>query len=353
SSLHDGDLAKWGDPASGTIVDSTYYEGWGWIYSYVWTMPIHPVSPIDTTPVQGPFCGAVGTEGCEAIAANSNRFVAWATGCTVERGYWDIAEAGNRVTYGNDTMAIGPVDINDNLNVVSLGDGGVATLTFSKPIKNGAGFDFAVFENSFDDHFLELAFVEVSSDGVRFVRFPATSLSPTTSQIGAYGPVDPTFINNLAGKYRKGYGTPFNLDDIADSVGIDLNHITHVRVVDVVGTINPQYATYDAFGHIVNDPYPTNGYNGGFDLAGVGIINQDMEGIEGMGGGLLLTVYPNPATERITVSGAEGTVLLYDMTGRLVKQQEVDGTAVIGLQGIPRGVYILKVGESTCKIVVK
>ena len=54
--------------------------------------------------------------------------------------------------------------------ILSLGDGGEATLTFSTPISNGQGADFAIFENSFSATFLELGLVEVSSDGQNFVR---------------------------------------------------------------------------------------------------------------------------------------------------------------------------------------
>ena len=42
--LADGDLNLWADAAAGTVVDSSYYEGWGWSYSYRYTMPIEPVS---------------------------------------------------------------------------------------------------------------------------------------------------------------------------------------------------------------------------------------------------------------------------------------------------------------------
>ena len=32
------------------------------------------------------------------------------------------------------------------------------------------------------------------------------SLTPTETQMGSFGEVDPTMINNLAGKYQIGYG---------------------------------------------------------------------------------------------------------------------------------------------------
>jgi len=47
-----------------------------------------------------------------------------------------------------------------------------------------------------------------------------------------------------------------------------------VKVIDVIGTIDPQYASRDSFGNIVNDPYPTPFGSCGFDLDAVGVINQ-------------------------------------------------------------------------------
>ena len=81
--------------------------------------------------------------------------------------------------------------------IVSLGDAGVAVLTFSTPIRNGQGPDFAVFENAFSNTFLELALVEVSSDGQNFVRFDAISNTDTTLQIGGFGHVDATNLEHV------------------------------------------------------------------------------------------------------------------------------------------------------------
>lgn len=288
--LHNNDFEKWVEGTTGIKIDSTWVEAYGgyWEYTYVYPMTIHPVSVPDTTgtnpqphPEHGPFCGAVGTEGCDAIDGHSSSIVAWATGVSVVRGLDDIAVPdGPHVIYGSESDAVGPIDFTTT-TAVSLGDGGSATVTFAHPIRNGEGPDFAVFENSFNDYFLELGFVEVSTDGERFVRFPATSLTQTETQI--VSEVDPTFINNLAGKYRVGYGTPFDLEELRDSTGINIDSIVYVRIVDVVGSINPQYATYDAYGHIVNDPYPTsdptgNWRSGGFDLTGVAVMYENTNG---------------------------------------------------------------------------
>ena len=361
--LTNGDFEKWADPAAGVVVDSTYWEGYGWGYTYVYPMAITPVSVPDTAttpddpviPDHGPFCGPAGTEGSNAIAGNSDLFVAWATGITLQRGPDNIAVPNSPLaTYGDDTMALGPVVMTDNLKVVSLGDGGMATLTFAQPITNGDGPDFAVFENGFDDYFLELAFVEVSSDGNRFVRFPATSLTQTETQATR---LDPTFINNLAGKYRMGYGTPFDLEELRDSTGINIDSITHVRIIDVVGSIDPQYATYDAFGHIVNDPWPTAGYgSSGFDLDAVGVIHQ-LDPQQSIADALQVVsaLWPNPTADVIHISldrASEAT--LYDLTGRHVNTYTLAaGSNTLNLSDLNAGVYMLRVEGTACKIVKK
>lgn len=308
---------------------------------------------------QGPFCGPVGTEGCNAIGTDSSAIVAWATGITVERGPIDISTPGSPLaSFGDDiTIALGKAG-KTTTETVSLGDGGSATLTFDRPIRNGEGPDFAVFENAMlnnttKGYFLELAFVEVSSDGERFVRFPATSLTPDTLQTSTFGDTDPTLINNLAGKYVVGYGTPFDLEELKDSAGLDVNHVTHVRVVDVVGSILPDYATYDAYGHKVNDPWPTAFNSCGFDLSGVAVLHQAGEAVA-EAEGETLRVYPNPATDRVSVCGPDHTspLLLYDAVGRCVMQHPATSQTVgLYLGQLPRGVYTLRVGTSAQRIV--
>ncbi|MEO6833708.1 MAG: hypothetical protein ABI169_15990, partial [Chitinophagaceae bacterium] len=126
--------------------------------------------------------------GTTAISKTSPLFKAWATGCHVQRGLQQINDASfGYATLGDSSSALGAPDG----NVVSLGDGGIATVSFASPIQNGPGFDFAVFENGFanptnpEEAFLELAFVEVSSDGIHFTRFPASSETQDTVQISS------------------------------------------------------------------------------------------------------------------------------------------------------------------------
>lgn len=145
------------------------------------------------------FPGPVGTLGTSAMHTDSSAFVAWGTQCKVIRGYQDISNTSlGYTTVGDSSMVIGKADG----SIVSLGDAGIAIVTFSNPITNGTGNDFAVFENAFNDSFLELAFVEVSSDGINYFRFPPTCNLPTSPQFTNDATMDATKLNNLAGKYR-------------------------------------------------------------------------------------------------------------------------------------------------------
>jgi hypothetical protein len=234
----------------------------------------------------GPYAPAAGEPGSTAIRDDDARFRGWATGFTdLVRGPQNIKQpAGNLASFGVGENALGAADASqsEQFNVVSLGDGGRITLTFAQGIGNGPGADFAVFENGFDKTFLELAFVEVSSDGTNFFRFPAFSLTQTTTQTGSFGAVDPTNIHNLAGKYEVGYGVPFDLADLGVQPGLDLQHVTHVRMVDVIGIVEPAYASRDSQGRIINDPWPTTFESGGFDLDAVGVINLPEPGCAGL-----------------------------------------------------------------------
>ncbi|MEO8614021.1 MAG: hypothetical protein ABI600_02685 [Luteolibacter sp.] len=226
----------------------------------------------------GPYPPAAGQPGSDAISAADSRFSVWATDSVVERGPTEIGYPGSTLaTYGTDAAATGTSDANPNspYPVVSLGDGGTATLEYSQPFGDVPGPDFAVFENGFASSFLELAHVEVSSDGVNFFRFPSTSLTAASTTPGTGGSVDPSNIRNLAGKYLAGFGTPFDLAELRNvSPLLDIQRITHVRVIDVIGTNDPALASFDAAGHIVIDPYPTPYFSGGFDLDAVGAFSQ-------------------------------------------------------------------------------
>ncbi len=91
-----------------------------------------------------------------------------------------------------------------SFDVYKLGNGGSITLGFSGgAITDAPGPDFIVFANPFyvsgnpNADYAELSFVEVSTDGVHFVRFP--DYSSTISDPGPYGNINPGNISGFAG----------------------------------------------------------------------------------------------------------------------------------------------------------
>ena len=306
------------------------------------------------------FAPEAGVAGTTAMHADSSAFVAWATGIEVERGPMNIADPSlGLASFGPDlSVVLGKPG--GTMDVISLGDGGSATLTFASPIYNGPGPDFAVFENGLvnaQDNticFLELAFVEVSSDGVNFFRFPAVSKVQDTEQLGGFDCIHASLIHNFAGKYAVFYGTPFDLDEVEDNALLNKNKITHVRIIDVIGNIDPEYASYDSEGHAVNDPWPTPFNSCGFDLDAVGVIydiahydvpENQMEAV---------AVYPNPVKDRMTVQAENlQSVEVYNLVGQLVMTST---SSVIDMNDMNEGIYFVRVmadGKTVTKRVVK
>ena len=341
--VKNGDIIKWGDESCG-IADTNF--------NYIWTTPIQAVSTISSDVTL--FDGIVGSDDFIAISFDDPAILGWATSCQVTRGYQDIANPLVLSSYGNEQNAIGAATTSTT-EVVSLGDNGSAVLTFNTPISNGIGYDFAIFENSLNDIFLELAFVEVSSDGVNFYRFPAVSNTQIITQIGNSSTVDARYIHNLAGKHRSGWGTPFDLDDLAGYTNLNTNQITHIRIVDAVGSINPHYGTTDRYGKIINDPYPTDFASGGFDLGGVAILNGWTPSGISENNHLQINVYPNPCTDFVMIDNQEGkSVILYNALGQVIMNFTIKNSQEkILMKDLNSGVYFLQVGASMKKIIKK
>ena len=303
------------------------------------------------------FPPPAGQEGTTAIHKDSTDIIAWATNSVVVRGYSDISVPDSGfVFFGEDQNATG---YSDNL-IVSLGDGGYATLTFDIPLANGPGTDFAVFENAFLDNFLELAFVEVSSDGIIFFRFDAVSLTQTDTQVETFGYLDATQIHNLAGKYRVEYGTPFDLEELNNIPGLNIDSITHVKIIDVVGCIQDEYSTYDSQGHKVNDPWPTLFPSGGFDLDAVGVIHNVTNAGIIQNNQIQVIIYPNPVEDIIYIKTPPGINLksysVLNLSGKKLFEgwnNRGNGKRSIDVHEFPDGLYFLEMDFGETLVVKK
>ncbi|MGE0560478.1 MAG: T9SS type A sorting domain-containing protein [Flavobacteriales bacterium] len=296
----------------------------------------------------GPYAPPVGQTGSTAIYKDSAVFTAWATYCELNKGWQNIADTSlGKTTIGIDSSALGKSGVN---GLVSLGDGGIATLTFNGFIYNDVGADFAVFENSFDGMFLELAFVEVSSDGINFFRFDAVSLTQDTQQLDNNANMDATNIYNLAGKYRANYGTPFDLDELSGIAGLDISKITHVRIIDVVGSINPLFGTTDNQNNKINDPFPTPFASGGFDLDAVGVIHYSTTSVEELFASQF-NVYPNPFNEVIHIENKSTTEINYqliDIYGKiLISESASTSNFQLSTSNFSKGIYFLTITQDS------
>jgi len=288
------------------------------------------------------FHPAPGNSGTNAIKKDSSCFVGWASGGTIVRGYIDIADTtatasgSNRASFGNLNLALGPAT-GSTTDVVSLGDSGIATLSFDQFIMDGPGYDFAVFENGFTDNYIELGYVEVSSDGIHFFRFPATTEIPLDAQSSNASYTDCRMVNNLAGKYRAGYGTPFDLSELPNDLNLNKMAVKFVRITDVIGAISG-HTSSDQYGTVINDPYPTAFESGGFDLEAIGIINATL-GLNDLQA-FAVSLFPNPATDQVQID-LEGNALiqLYSAEGRQLLTLNHLHSTLLPLENFAPGIY--------------
>jgi len=279
---------------------------------------------------QGPFAPAAGQMGTTAIHKDSSRIKAWAqNGWLERRGWLDIADTTlGLVSFGDTSDALAYADG----QVLSLGDQGSFIYHLPQGIYNQPGPEFAVFENSFSDVFLELAHVEVSKNGQEFFRFPSECLSDSLVQLGAFGSSDPSNIHNLAGKYRADYGVPFDLVDIPQ---IDTAY--YLRIVDAVGSIDRNFGSVDSKGRIINDPYPTDFASGGFDLDALALLKPVYLSADDVSD-FKHQPYPNPATNLIYLDQAIELSLL-NSRGEIVAAVR---DSQIQVNTLTRGIYLLQ-----------
>lgn len=287
-----------------------------------------------------------GEVGSIAISKDSNCFIQWANGGTLTRGFLDISDttiqinSSNKASFGVLENAFGVAE-GDGMAIVSLGDSGQITLTFSGLIVDGPGYDFAVFENGFTNNYMEFAHVEVSSDGINFVRFASTSEIPLSPQLTNFTYSDCRMVNNLAGKYRAGFGTPFDINELPDYPYLNKNAISHIRLVDVIGDASGNHSTEDASGTIINDPFPTPFESCGFDLDAVGVINGTLSISEL---GQSSSIYPNPFKEELFVRfPGEAKLLIYSLNGDSVLTMDHFNETTILDQMLNPGCYLIEI----------
>ncbi len=172
---------------------------------------------------------------------------------------------------------VGGGAMQQSLDVVSLGNGGVITLRFDLPvICDGPGPDLVVFENTFLAQtpmgplpFEEFGIVSVSQDGETFIDFPWTADPP--SGFAGRTPVFSTPENGIDPLDPEAAG-----GDVFDLADVGLGWAAYVRITD------PGLAVVD----------PGNNFRGdqaGFDLDAIAALHACDPG-----GGATPTASPTP-----------------------------------------------------------
>ena len=273
-------------------------------------MPISPPSRLSHCAV-GLLAAAPAVPGLAQVRGDDPQLSGFATSVVQ---YAPAGGSAAGLTFADPMAALGRPDFASlsaapfSTGVVSLGDAatgatsGSITLGFATPITDGPGDDLAVFENGFTAFnragfvSAELAFVEVSSDGLNFARFPSSSLNVLpdgdpdtpvsdneidTETFGpAFATLNPANVTGLAGTAAVAFGSDFTLGngfDLADLAAVDTvvsgavnpGDIRFVRILDIVG----DGRAIDTSGNPIFDPFAPGSAGGGFDLDAVAAIN--------------------------------------------------------------------------------
>ena len=188
-------------------------------------------------------------------------------------------------------------------DVLTLGIGGSVVLGFDVEICNLPGADFIVFENPFfalgtTKVFAELAYVEVSTDGKTFARFPSRFNDPSNGS-GPFGTLQIGSVKNLAGMVPVlansitrpqidprnpclAGGDAFDLEDLKNhpyvkSGKVNLMRIRYIKIIDVISGKDK-----DSRGRIIYDP------GNGADIDAVAVINYRGKINQGMPGASII-----------------------------------------------------------------
>ncbi|MEE2886623.1 MAG: hypothetical protein VX951_04255 [Planctomycetota bacterium] len=261
------------------------------------------------------------------------------------------AHATKVIAYGTNNQAGGGIfnpnnalgaPVANNLAVHSLGVGGFLTLGFNVTITDGPGADFLVFENAFavsagGPIFSEALFVEVSTNGQDFARFPTRYQGPTTSggpyatgwagYYSGFGGIKPSNggkagVDNF--DVVQAGGDSFDLADLQDhplvTAGkVDLGKITQLRLVDVIAGISK-----DSAGNTIQDPTA-----GSADINAVSVIHHTGN-VPGTGPSVTLDI-PKSGNFTIRLSNPGGLLNL-DPTSLRVSLDTTEIPAILLLQ---------------------
>jgi hypothetical protein len=134
------------------------------------------------------------------------------------------------------------------------------------------------------------------------------------------------------------------LQDLDSISNLNLDAITHVRLVDVVGSTNSTNGTVDFYGNVINDPWPTNFESSGFDLDAVAVINQGLLKVSELS--LTYDIFPNPVSKYLNINDLKETsVKITNSYGQKVYSNIIYDKNEIDLRELPSGYYFVVLND--------
>jgi hypothetical protein len=119
-----------------------------------------------------------------------------------------------------------------------------------------------------------------------------------------------------------------------------------VRIIDVVGNIQPEWRSEDALGHPINDPWPTAFETGGFDLDAVGVIhNQNNTDVVQFDEKVDFLLYPNPLQSQLFFESDQviSEFSVHEINGKQLFQASDTKSVVVETECWSKGLYVVKV----------
>ena len=296
-----GDFVKFADTYVAVKADSTWIEDWGgyWDYTYVWPMTINPVS-VPATPVEP-------TPEDAEIAASDIL-------------YW-VGEGSNKVVFA-----------------INWADTALAW-----------GYKFST-----DSVYVsEIIDALVAAD-------PRLSIEGSSSFISDFRYADENITDTLT-------ITPHAATDYSIYFNMQVNHVSSMIGAAGHAVVNGDFVKFaDTYVAVKADSTWIEDWGGYWDYTYVWPMTINPVSVPGGNEGITLaesmsvSVYPNPAVSSVNVSfialedAAE--VELYDMTGRRVAAYPVaagSNNVQIAVDGLANGVYLLRMADTTVKVIVR
>ena len=163
--------------------------------------------------------------------------------------------------------------------------------------------------------------------GEEFGRFSKIEIVPTRIE---------------AGKFYVGWEQNINSKPI--KIGADFSQDNRTRFYQYLGSKWENPTTEDFYGTPMIRPKFGYGIALGLDDIAVGIDDEKLVSFNG----LQVEVYPNPANDRVNIKGGTKSYRVYDLTGKVVFEEELDKIQFLvqfSTSDFTSGLYILEVSN--------